>query len=74
MDKQKEKKVSDMLLRLKRDPKTGKIIMPGDKPMPDPRYKPKPGPKKMQPLKMTTGGMCRGMGAAIKGGKFEGVK
>jgi hypothetical protein len=70
----KEKKVSDMLLRLKRDPKTGKIIMPGDEPMPDPRFKPKPGPKKMQPLKMTTGGMCRGMGAAIKGGKFEGVK
>jgi hypothetical protein len=23
---------------------------------------------------MMTGGMCRGMGAAIKGGKFEGVK
>ena len=23
---------------------------------------------------MRTGGMCRGMGAAIKGGKFEGVK
>ena len=23
---------------------------------------------------MRVGGMCRGMGAAIKGGKFEGVK
>ena len=23
---------------------------------------------------MMTGGMCRGMGAAIRGGKFEGVK
>jgi hypothetical protein len=32
--------------------------------------------EKMKPGKvegMMTGGMCRGMGAAIKGGKFEGV-
>ena len=25
-------------------------------------------------IKMSEGGMCRGMGAAVKGGKFEGVK
>ena len=27
-----------------------------------------------QPMGYTSGGMCRGMGAAIRGGKFEGVK
>ena len=27
-----------------------------------------------KPMGYTSGGMCRGMGAAIKGGKFEGVK
>ncbi len=27
-----------------------------------------------QPMGYTSGGMCRGMGAAVKGGKFEGVK
>ncbi len=27
-----------------------------------------------QPMGYTDGGMCRGMGAAVKGGKFEGVK
>ena len=27
-----------------------------------------------KPMGYTDGGMCRGMGAAIRGGKFEGVK
>tara|TARA_R100000664_G_scaffold17380_2_gene26278 strand:+ start:750 stop:917 length:168 start_codon:yes stop_codon:yes gene_type:complete len=31
-------------------------------------------PKPVKPVKMSVGGECRGMGIAVKGGKFEGVK
>ena len=49
--------------------------MPNGKLMKDSAMKKKMGGGMMQqPMGYDKGGMCRGMGAAIRGGKFEGVK